>query len=69
MNFHLVAFELVQLLPYRCLRANESVNKCELRCKAGVPELVQIMSAAVESKTKESQPPAQPVFTYDTQVL
>lgn len=26
MNFHLVAFELVQLLPYRCLWANNSVS-------------------------------------------
>lgn len=63
MNFHLVAFELVQLLPYRCLWANKSVNKCELRCAAGVPEVVQISSAAVQVKTKEIQLPEEPVIT------
>lgn len=75
MNFHLVAFELIQLLPYRCLWPNKSVNKCELRCDVGVPEVVQTMSAAVEFKTKEIQLPEQPVITeqlfpfYDSQVL
>lgn len=34
MNFHLVAFELVQLLPYRCLWTDNSVDQCELRCDA-----------------------------------
>lgn len=75
MNFHLVAFELVQLLPYRRLWPNKSVNKCELRCDAGVPEVLQTMSAAVEFKTKEIQLPELPVITeqlfpfYDSQVL
>lgn len=63
MDFHLVAFELVQLLPNRCLQANKSENKGELRCDAGVPEVVQIMSAALAFKAKEIPLPEQPVST------
>lgn len=62
MNFHLVAFELVQLFPYRRLWANKSVNKRELRCDAGVSGVMLIMSAAAEFKTKEIRLPEQPVM-------
>lgn len=41
MNFHLAAFELVQLLPYRRLRTgtDNSVDQCEVRCDARASRL------------------------------
>lgn len=43
MNFHLVAFELVQLLPYRRLRRNKRMH--ELRC---VPSHIAAAAQALE---------------------
>lgn len=43
MNFHLIAFELIQLLPYRRLWRNK--NKSELRC---VPSHIAAVAQVLE---------------------